>query len=246
MRRNTLTMLRHTKELFGHTLAALDGDIGSVKDAYFDDKTWVVRYLVADTGSWLTGRLVLLSPHAFARFDPVKKVLHINLTRVQIENSPSIETHRPVSRQFEIDYYRYYGWPSYWTGGLTWGFSGFPDMLAPATTAMAGLSQAQDRGDRHLRSTLAMNGYGIHATDGMIGEVSGLRVDDKSWAVRELSVDAGHWYAGKEIFISPDRITRISYEESKVFVTLTRAEIERTAAHELAGASRHGLGTFTD
>ncbi len=51
---------------YGHKLAALDGEIGSVKDFYFDDKTWTIRYLVADTEPWLPERLVLLYPHAFA------------------------------------------------------------------------------------------------------------------------------------------------------------------------------------
>jgi len=60
-------MLQHIKELYGDKLAALDGEIGRVRDVYFDDKTWVIRYVVADTGSWLTGRLVLLSPHAIRR-----------------------------------------------------------------------------------------------------------------------------------------------------------------------------------
>src|SRR5450755_3341592 len=103
-------MLQNITEFYGHKLAALDGDIGHVKDFYFDDKSWVIRYLVADTGSWLTGRLVLLSPHAFGKLDPYEKIFHVKLRKAQIENSPSIETHRPVSRQYEVEYYRYYGW----------------------------------------------------------------------------------------------------------------------------------------
>ena len=53
-------MLQNIKNLYGDKLAALDGDIGHLKDFYFDDESWAIRYLVADTGSWLTGRLVLL------------------------------------------------------------------------------------------------------------------------------------------------------------------------------------------
>ncbi len=239
-------MLISTKELIGTKIAAMDGDIGHVKDFYFDDKLWVVRYMVADTGSWLTGRLVLLSPYAFGRFDKDARVQHINLTRSQIEKSPSIEAHRPVSRQYEIDYYRYYGWPSYWNGGAMWGFSGFPDMLTPANKVVGDQLLVHEKSEKHLRSALAVTGYGIHTVDGNIGNLSGLRVDDRSWAVGEVAVDTGHWYSGKEILISPGRITRVSYEDSKIFVNLTREEIERTGAHELAGASSHGLGAHTD
>src|SRR5471030_1010338 len=109
-------MLQNIKELYGHKLAASDGEIGHVKDFYFDDKTWVIRYLVADTGTWLTGRQVLLSPYAFGSFDQNEKMLRVNLTKRQIENSPTIDAHRPVSRQYEENYYRYYGWPTYWQG----------------------------------------------------------------------------------------------------------------------------------
>ena len=69
-------MLHNLKQIRGHKLAASDGAIGHVKDFYFDDKTWAIRYVVADTGNWLTGRLVLLSPYSFGRLDYEGKVLH--------------------------------------------------------------------------------------------------------------------------------------------------------------------------
>ena len=93
-------MLRSIKQLYGNKLGASDGEIGHVKDFYFDDQNWAVRYLVADTGSWLPGRQVLISPHSLGRLDQAEKILRVNLTRKQIENSPSIESHKPVSRQY--------------------------------------------------------------------------------------------------------------------------------------------------
>ena len=104
-------MLRSIKQLYGDKLGASDGEIGHVKDFYFDDQNWAIRYLVADTGSWLPGRQVLISPHSLGRLDQAEKILRVNLTRKQIEDSPSIESHKPVSRQYEEEYYRYYGWP---------------------------------------------------------------------------------------------------------------------------------------
>ena len=230
-------MLQNTKELYGNKLNAADGDIGHVKDFYFDDKTWVVRYAVADTGSWLSGRLVLLSPHAFGRWDRAVKTLSVNLTRKQIENSPSIELHKPVSRQYEIDYYQYYGWPAYWNGSAMWGLGGFPVVMPPSKDQMEAQGQRHHRADKHLQSMKAVTGYAIHATDGEIGTVSGFMVDDKSWAVCELAVEAGHWYAGKEILIPSAKIERISYTDSKVFVNLTKATIQHTADHNVVEAS---------
>src|SRR5271154_416291 len=125
-------MLRSIKQLYGDKLRASDGDVGRVKDFYFDDQNWAVRYLVADTGTWLTSRQVLLAPHGFGSLHQTGKFLLVNLTRKQIEDSPSIEWRKPVSRQYEEEYYRYYGWPYYWQGDGLWGMSGFPILESPA------------------------------------------------------------------------------------------------------------------
>jgi hypothetical protein len=119
-------MLRSIKQLYGHLLGAADGEIGRVKNFYFDEHNWTVRYLVADTGIWLPGRQVLLSPHALSGAHLAGKTVRLNLTRKQIEDSPAIEWYQPVSRQFEEAYYRYYGWPSYWQDDGLWGMSRFP------------------------------------------------------------------------------------------------------------------------
>lgn len=226
-------MLQNTKELYGHKLTASDGEIGHVKDFYFDDKTWVIRYLVADTGSWLSGRQVLISPHAFGRVDRDGKLFAVNLTKKQIENSPSIEQHKPVSRQYEVEYYQYYGWPAYWNGGAMWGLGGYPMMMPPSKDQIEAQQQHHHRDDKHLRSAKAVAGYAIHADDGEIGSVNGFTVDEKSWAVRQLVVEAGHWYAGKEILIPVSAVGRVSYEDSEVFVKLTKEAIQHTAEHDV-------------
>jgi hypothetical protein len=228
--------LLNTKELCGDKLAALDGDIGHIRDFYFDDNIWVIRYAIADTGSWLSERLVLLSPHAFGKLDQREKTLHINLRKMQIQDSPSIESHKSVSRQYEVEYFRYYGWPAYWAGDAMWGMGGFPVLVPPAKDEIEAQRIYYHRDDKHLQSTHDVTGYPIQAVDGMIGHVSSFLVDDRSWAIRDMVVEAGHWYSGKEIRIPVDQIERISYMESKVIVTLTKEEIERTAEHGLAKA----------
>lgn len=240
-------MLQNIRGIYGNKLAALDGDIGSVKDFYFDDKIWVIRYLVADTGSWLSGRLVLISPHAFAKLDHYENALHLKLHKMQIQNSPSIEWHKPVSRQFEEQYYRYYGWPAYWNGGAMWGLGGYPMVRPPPIDPLAHPTP-RTRSDQHLRSSLAIAGYEIQAVDGPMGRVTGLMVDDKSWAVRSLSVETGHWYSGKEIFIPTDRVNRISFEDSRVYVGLTKADIQATERNELTQAhpEQQGAEKFSD
>lgn len=243
-------MLRSIKQLYGEKLVTRNSEIGQIKDFYFDDQKWAVRYVVVDTGSWLSGRSVLISPHAFGNLSPDGKSLVVNLTRQQIEDSPPIESHKPVSRQYEEEYYRYYGWPSYWDGGGMWGVGGFPVVPPPAyplpgTETRVGPGNRTSSDDPHLRSTRAVKGYHIQAGDGSIGHVADFIMDEKSWAIRHLVVETGHWYSGKEIVISPKHIDRISYEDSKVFVNVTKEAIQQAPEYEvprLGGAYHDARG----
>jgi len=228
-------MLRSLKQLYGDKLGAADGEIGHVKDFYFDDQNWVVRYLVADTGDWLSGRQVLLSPHAFGGFKQAGKAMLVNLTRKQIEDSPSIEAHKPVSRQYEEDYHRYYGWPYYWAGGGLWGMSGFPILELPPEprpgepASACGCSAAG--ADVHLRSAQAVKGYQLQATDGPAGHICDLLMDDQSWAICQLIIKTGHRFSGKEVPVPTSKVVRISYDDSAVFVNLTKEAVGQEAPH---------------
>jgi len=230
-------MLRSIDQLYGKKLGAADGDIGHVKDFYFDDHDWAVRYVVADTGDWLPGRRVLLSPHAFSGIDPVGKLLPVNLTRKQIEGSPSIDLHKPVSRQYEEQYHQYYDWPFYWQGeglwGGTMGFPGLESPVAPLPFEPATIAPQSKRADAHLRSTEAVNGYHLQAGDVIIGHICDFLVDDKSWAIDQLVVKIGHRFTGKEVRIPVGKVDRISYDDSTVFVNLTKEAVEQSPEHHL-------------
>ncbi len=164
-------MLHHLKDLYGKRLGASDGDIGRVKDLYFDDRTWAMRYLVADTGDWLKGRMVLLSPHAFGHFDRAVETLPIDLTRKRIEDSPSMDLHLPVSRQYEEEYHRYYGLTPYWEGSRMSGMTGYPAPALPSEELPP--PGHPSRAELRLQSTLAVTGYHLQTVDGKIGHVSG-------------------------------------------------------------------------
>jgi sporulation protein YlmC with PRC-barrel domain len=230
-------MLLSLKQSCGSGLEASDGEIGQVKDFYFDDEKWAVRYLVVDTGSWLPGRQVLISPLSFGRLELAGKVLRVNLTRKQIEDSPLIELHQPVSRQYEEDYHRHYGWPGYWQGDGLWGVSGSPILEGPAKPFSKGPADAvgppPERADAHLRSTQAVSGYHLQASDGVIGHVCDFMMDAGNWAIRQLVVKIGHRFSGKEVQIPTRNVDRISYPDSTVYVNLTREAVELISAHKL-------------
>ena len=220
-----IIMLSNAKTLKGYKLKSLDGEIGKVKEFYFDDRHWTIRYLVADTGNWLTGRQVLISPYALLGVSREEQHITVDLTKKQIEDSPSLHSDKPVSRQFEQSYYGYYGYPMYWGGLYGWGT--YPhierDRRKWNTSTQGGKAW-----DANLRSTNAVSGYHIQALDGEVGHVEDFILDDGTWAIRYLIVDTHNWWPGKKVLVSPQWIERVSWGERKVFVNLSRDEIKRS------------------
>ncbi|MEO6985870.1 MAG: PRC-barrel domain-containing protein [Paralcaligenes sp.] len=240
-------MLRSMKELEDYAIQATDGVIGHVRDFYFDDEAWVIRYLVVDTGSWLLSRKVLISPIAIGDPDWVGKVLPVSITKEQVKNSPNIDTDKPVSRQHEMRYLGYYGYPSYWGGVGLWGGGAYPGMMmtgyggfgsTPYVTnpkvqgayARADEARHQDD-DLRLRSGQAVMGYHIEATDGDIGHVQGLLVDERTWAIRYLIVNTSNWWLGHQVLIAPQWIKDVSWSESTVSVDLSRQAVKDAPPH---------------
>lgn len=224
-------MLRRANDFKKLKLRARDGDIGSPKEFYFDDRYWAVRYLVAETGGWMSDKQVLISPYALKPVIYAEQVLPVNLTIKQIEGSPSLETNQPVSRQYEDDYYGYYGWPYYGYGTNMWGASPFL-LRDPASWQERALARREEEWDPNLRSTHDVDGHHIQALDGEIGHVSDFIIDDETWSIRYLVVDTKNWWPGRHVLIAPSWIERVSWEESKVFVNLTRDSIEQAPAYE--------------
>jgi len=218
-------MKRNVKSLTGFTMGATDGEVGKVTDFYFDDETWTIRYLIVKTGGWLSGRKVLISPTALLETDWENQSFPVNLTKAQIENSPDIDTDKPVSRQQEFDLYDHYGWP--YTARIGAGFYGGVGMMGMMETrasleesiAMTHKTQNQ-QGDPHLRSISEVKGNYIHAIDDEIGDVDDFIIDDRSWKISYLVIDTGSWFPGKKVLISPKWITKIDWRTSAVYVDL--------------------------
>ncbi len=218
-------MLRDLKILRGYKLYARDGEIGETYDFYFDDRTWIIRYLVADTGSWLSSRRILISPVALGQPSWEKKTLPVNLTQEQVEKSPGIDVDKPVFRQNEKELIQYYNWPNYWEAIGT---------HIPETAVIMSSRIHLKEGDKeevnpHLRSTREVNGYHIQARNGEIGHIEEFIVDDNSWYIRYAVVDTKNWLPwGKKILLSTHWIDRIKYDEKRVYVDLTRELIEKS------------------
>ncbi len=211
-------MLRSLKQLYGDTLGATDGEIGHIKDFYFDDQNWAIRYLVVNTGTWLPGRKVLISPHSLASPAASGKIVRVGLTRKKIENSPSIDSQKPLSRQFEEEYHQYYRQPLYWKSNAA-------ETIGP-----------QPEREVHVRSTQAVNGYLVRLGDETIGHVSDFMMDAEEWTIGQLVVKTGHRLSGQDTLIPTKQVERISYDESTVFVHPNSEVSKESPANRLVPA----------
>ncbi len=221
----TIFMLNKAKTLKGYKLNSLDGEIGKVSEFYFDDRHWTIRYLIADTGNWLTGRQVLISPYALVSVNKEEKNITVSLTKEHIENSPSLDRDKPVSQQFEENYYGYYGWPIYWNGPYMWGTG---SEIVRDRKKWKEFTKEETGWDPNLRSTGDVTGHDIQATDGDIGHVDDFIIDDETWAIRYLVIDTTNWWPGKKVLVSPRWIESVRWGDSKVLVKLTREAIKQS------------------
>jgi PRC-barrel domain len=237
-------MLRNSKDLEGCAIGAIDGTIGEVKDLYFDDDAWVIRYLVVATGAWLSNRKVLISPYSLCQPQWVQKQIRASITTEQVKNSPDIDTDKPVSRQHEVQYLEYYRYPSYWGGVGLWGVGPNPNMMPmgteddgsadPNVQGQAAQDKAAANDDPHLRSCNAVMKYHIHASDGYIGHARGLLVDDETWAIRYLIVDTSNWWLGHQVLVAPQWIQDVNWFSSNVSVDLSRKTLKGAPPYDPA------------
>ena len=229
-------MISSVNGLIGYRVEGRDGEVGVVRDVYFDDERWAIRYAIVHTGNWLFGRQVLISPVLVGELHAADAVLHVDLTRAKIQASPDIDTHKPVSRQMEASYGVYYRYPPYWAYGYSgplWGWGPLPsstiehsvweDMVAREMQERQARQGADT--DERLRSANEVIGYSIEAKDGPIGHIDDLLFDEDSWAVRHIVVDTRNWWPGKHVVISPQRFKTVSWPDRSVHVDLTQDQV---------------------
>lgn len=222
-------MLMSEKWLRNYKLLTTDAEeIGTSKEFYFDDKYWTVRYLVANSGNWLTGKKVLISPYSIVDLAERSENIVVNLTKKQIENSPSLDSDKPVSRQFETSYQSYYEYPSYSAGPYAWGM--YPYFVRDPLEWKE-FTESNENWDPQLRSTREVDGYHIEATDGEIGHVNDFIIDSETWAIRYLVVGTLNWWPGRQVLVSPQWIENVSWPDRKVYVNLSRDAIQHSTEY---------------
>jgi hypothetical protein len=216
-------MLRNISELFNYRLLATDGEIGKCKDFLFDDAHWGIRYMVADTRKWFVGRKVLVSPLSLGtpRWDLRK--IPVLMSTEKIKNCPPLDESAPVSRQYEMLWSDYYGYPYYWAHESMWGIDQY--LIAKQKARHENI---EDPTESHLRSAKEVKGYHIKALDSEIGHVEDFIVDDSLWLIRYLIIDTRNWLPGRKVLISPAWIDTVDWSRQAVSVKHKKETIKNS------------------
>ncbi|HPF71365.1 MAG TPA: PRC-barrel domain containing protein [Candidatus Krumholzibacteria bacterium] len=221
-------MLRAIGPITGCELLAQDGLIGRCRDFLFDDHDWSIRWMVADTGKWLAGRQVLVAPAALGTPDWRGRKLPLRLTREQVEQSPPLAADAPVSRRWERAWFGHFGFPHYWEGLGAWGIGA---QLEPEARHEPGLEPSADEGDPHLRSCQELIGYHVEASDGPIGHVDELIVDDGAWRIALVVLRTRNLLPGPRVLAAVGAIAAIDAAQRLVTTPLGRDDIRDSVAY---------------
>ena len=215
--------------------------VASVPSATFcsTTSTWLVRWLVVETGSWLSNRKVLLPTLVLGHPNEGEHEFSVRLTKQQVKDSPDIGADRPVSRQMESHIFDYYGWSPYWgTGFYVGGYGpGFLAASPPLGTSRSLLeneiaAHQRDNDDPHLRSIDAVTGYHIDASDGEIGHVEDFLVADADWSIHCLVVDTKNWWPGRKVLISPASAPEIDWTHKLVHLDVDRQTVRSSPTYD--------------
>lgn len=216
-------MVFRAKQLIGLHVQASDGAIGKIRDVYFDDYGWTIRYLVVETGVFFEGAQVLISPNSVSHINWDHRQVQLTLDMHRIKASPPIDTDKPVSRQHEEQYFDYYGYPYYWTDPSLWLKETYPVRpfgTAPPAHNLPGIHGEAPLNPR-LRSANEVTGYGIETTAEPIGHVEDFLIDSLTWAIRYIVVDTRHWFSGGHVVIPPNWIKEVDWGQRIVHAAVT-------------------------
>jgi hypothetical protein len=226
-------MLRSVMDLFRYYIANKTQRYGKVKDIYFDDAWWKIRYFIVDTTKWLPGKKVLISPDVMK--EPVQAQLLIPtiLTEEQIKNSPPMEEEQTISRTNEAHLAHYYGWNPWWLIGAGT-LEGVPPMLPGKMDLLERgdkqkelIASEEKKEETNLRSMKEIKGYDIQPADGESGRLDDFIVETDDWRLRYFVFDtAYHLLQGKKVLISCDWIERINWMERTIYIDLTQEQIK--------------------
>ncbi|PSL50806.1 PRC-barrel domain protein [Salsuginibacillus halophilus] len=223
-------MLFEAKKLRNFGVITSDGELGKIDDVYMDEDQWVIRYLVVNRKPLLPGGKVLVSPIAVERMDINGQTIHLNVTKEELEEAPGKEEAEPITRKKELELHHHFGYGYYWPAQGMWGSFPYPHQLrveAPHHQRPQELPNEEEIKVRSLKEmTGDWSGYDVEGSDGDIGTIDDVIVEDDTWNIRYISVDTGRLFSTGHAVLSSSWILHTEDEEKKVRVKMARHEVQ--------------------
>lgn len=221
-----------------YTVLATDGEAGKIDDLYFDEKTWGTAYAAVRIGSRIGGRRVFLPPTALGKPDWEREEFPVAYSKRQVMNSPDFAICLQAFREDERRD-RNESWIPIWMPSPDVGL-GIMMLVNSEGSDKRLQNSSLEEDDPHLRSANAVMGCRVHATDGTIGHVSDLLVDDSTWTVCYLVVSTSRWMPRRRVLITPQSVNTISRVEGLVYVDLTIRKLKSSLLHDSPMSTSQG------
>ena len=218
--------------LLGTKIIAVDGEVGRIEDFYFDDQSWIIRFIVVDTGGWLEGREVVLSPKHITAYNRKEEAIETSLTRQQVESSPSFNAHMPISRQYEEDYYQYYNLQPYWHGTQFWGIAPYPspvqhpEVAVKHSATISSSAPIRHPEESHLRSIRELVDYEVTAQGQTVGSVADFLVQEHNWQIDQCLIKTGNILERQFLRVLRSEVKGIDYLGSTVELGVERSQLQ--------------------
>lgn len=213
-------------ELLESTVAAPDGELGTLHDVYFDDDSWSIHSLAVATADWLPGLVLLLAPRTLASLDRSSRILQTHLTRATVQENPVAVEDNAVSRQREAHHGDQGPWHPYWLS--TPSAIEASASIAPLRTHVTDQETGSRPGDPDhgpsLRSARTLMGYEVRAGGEKLGELVDFVVRDDDWKLTSLVVGLPGTDPQASTLVECGCVTHISWNERWVRVDAARAE----------------------
>ena len=218
-----MQVLRNTRDFECYRLLSADGELGRVEAFYFDNKSWLIRYLGVNIGKQPGQRCFLVSTVSIGEIDEQHQTLYIELTSRQVENSPRVNPRRALTRDDEVAYYNHLGWKPYWESEPP-----LENLSASGEAAEFFLITSRSNQSNNIR------GFEVSALDGGIGHVDDLIIDTRYWVIRYLCIDADDWIKKKYLLIYPAWINHVRWKTRQMSVGLKRKQLKAAPLFEPA------------
>lgn len=176
------------EQLIGYRIRTWDDQYAALRDLVINTQNWSVPYLSVEAEALAPRRQVLVPSRSLLGLDEALREISVELTGAQLRESPSLDASESVTRDFEEQYERYYGWENQWRSEIdAESVEDPPQPVAPpADEAQPQEADADFPG--LLRFTTLINWQG-RTSDGVPVQLQNLLLDDSDWSLPYLEIE---------------------------------------------------------